>query len=133
MSHWIKVGTKMDKLDHIAQALDRMGQKYELADDKKLSVKAAGNSSEVDILIVDERNKKEIGMKQQKDGTFAFVGDFYYTGINQQQFTNKLQGNYCVAEAVDRLGSQGFFVDNEDDLELNKDGLIEFTCSNYTR
>ena len=123
MSHWVKVGTKMSDIKHLTSALDRIKQSYEHKEGEKLTISAAGTTSECDIKLHDQ-----LGLAQQKDGTFAFVGDFYYTDINQQKLTKDLQGQYCVSEATDRLEAQGFFLDNEEDaLKLNDDGHIELT------
>ena len=105
MSHWIKVATKMDNLDHILSALDRLKQPYEHQAGNKLSVSASGRTSQVDVRLT-----KDLGITQQEDGTFAFEGDFYYTKLNQTKFTHELQGQYCViihdqyrCEPIDQL------------------------------
>lgn len=131
MSHWVKVQTKMQDLDNICAALDRMGQKYQRAEEgKSLTVSAEGQNAEVQVIINDKKGRNDVGIKQQADGTFAFVGDFYYTGLNQSKFKEDLQGQYAVVETVDNLENLGFFVDNEDDLQAGEDRLIRFTASN---
>ena len=131
MSHWVKVQTTMTDLDHVCAALDKMGQAYTRAEEgKTLNVSAEGQNAEVQVVINDKQGRNDVGIKQQADGSFAFVGDFYYTELDQTQFQRDLQGQYAVVETVENLEGMGFFVDNEEDLQVGEDGLIRFSATN---
>lgn len=127
MSHWVKVKTQMTSLEYASKALTTMGIKHEVVEEgQKLSVTAEGRTSEVDIKFHDN-----VGIKQQDDGTLAFVGDFYYTKWKDSaKFQRTMQGKYAVADAVDKLAEKGYFVDNPDNINVGEDGLIRFTASN---
>ena len=126
MSHWIKVTTKMKSTQIASKALTALGHKHEVAEaGKKLTVSAAGTTSEVDIKLC-----KDLGMKQQADGTLAFVGDFYYNEYNEKKLTSSLSTRYYVEDAVEKLEEQGFFVDADESFTVNERGHIEFTAVN---
>ena len=126
MSHWIKVQTKMEKIDIAAKALKNLGYDVQTKTaDENLTITAVGRTEEVDIKI-----HEQLGIKQQKDGSLAFLGDFYYTPYNEQKMTEALQGRYCIEDAVEKLEEMGYFVDNEDDFKVNDAGQIEFTATN---
>ena len=126
MSHWIKVTTKMKSKEIASKALTALGHKHEVAEvGKKLTVSAAGTTSEVDIRLC-----KDLGMKQQADGTLAFVGDFYYNEYNEKKLTASLSTRYYIEDAVEKLEEQGFFVDADESFTVNDRGQIEFTAVN---
>ena len=114
-------------LEYASKGITAMKIKHEVAKEgKKLTVTAEGRTSEVDIKFHDN-----VGIKQQDDGTLAFVGDFYYTEWkNSKKFQENLQGQYAVADAVEKLEEQGYFVDNTEDIKVGDDGLIRFNASN---
>lgn len=126
MSHWIKVTTKMKNVAIASKALTALGHKHEVAEaGTKLTVSAAGTTSDVDIKLC-----KDLGMKQQADGTLAFVGDFYYNEYNEKKLTASLSTRYYIEDAVEKLEEQGFFVDADEAFAVNENGQIEFTANN---
>lgn len=126
MSHWIKVTTRMKSIEIASKALTALGHKHEVAEaGKKLTVSAAGTTSEVDIKLC-----KDLGMKQQADGTLAFVGDFYYNEYNERKLKESLSTRYYIEDAVEKLEEQGFFVDADESFAVNERGQIEFTGNN---
>jgi len=80
MSHKTDVHTKLDNKEYVIKALQNLGYTIEVAEDnKKLSTRGYYNNtkSEVDILITampdGTTTHNEIGLAQQKDGTFKGV------------------------------------------------------------
>ena len=116
----------MKNVETASRALTALGHKHEVAKaGEKLSVSAAGTTSDVDIKLC-----KDLGMKQQADGTLAFVGDFYYNEYNEKKLTESLSTRYYVEDAVEKLEEQGFFVDADEAFTVNERGQIEFTAVN---
>jgi len=129
MSHWVKVSTKLEDIAIASKALTKLGINHEVSTSKKqLSVTAEGRTANVDIKIED--GKGHLGLVKEDDGNLAFVGDFYYGKFNQRDLTEQLSTRYYIEDAVDKLEGLGYFVDNEDDFQVNERGQIEFTATN---
>jgi len=129
MSHWVKVTTKMEDIRIASQALTKLGIGHEVStSSKQLTVTAEGRTAKVDIKIED--GKGHLGLVKQDDGQIAFVGDFYYGKFNERDLNDRLTTRYYIEDAVDKLEGLGYFVDNEDDFQVNERGQIEFTATN---
>ena len=129
MSHWVKVSTKLEDIAIAAKALAKIGVDYEVSTkDNQLQITAVGRTVDVDIKISD--GKGNLGLVKEDDGQLAFVGDFYYGKYNEKDLTERLTTRYYIEDAVDKLEGLGYFVDTEDDLQVNESGQIEFTATN---
>lgn len=129
MSHWVKVSTKLEDIAIAAKALTKLGIDHEVSTSKnQLQVTAVGRTVDVDIKISD--GKGHLGLVKEDDGQLAFVGDFYYGKYNERDLTERLTTRYYIEDAVDKLEGLGYFVDNEDDFQVNERGQIEFTATN---
>lgn len=129
MSHWVKVSTKLEDIAIAAKALAKLGIDHEVSTSKnQLQITAVGRTVDVDIKIND--GKGHLGLVKEDDGQLAFVGDFYYGKFNERDLTERLTTRYYIEDAVDKLEGLGYFVDNEDDFQVNERGQIEFTATN---
>ena len=135
MSHWVKTTTKMKEKKYIKDGLKAMG--IEAQEGSNLTIKGHWSSSSardnVDLKINDG-----VGMRQNKDGSWEIVGDFYGTKQREwygkdQQFMEKLQGQYCVAQAKDRISQLpgGWTFTDNDAGEVDEDGNIIMRAQSF--
>lgn len=129
MSHWVKVSTKLQDIAIAAKALAKINVDCEVSTkENQLQITAVGRTVDVDIKIND--GKGNLGLVKEADGQLAFVGDFYYGKYNEKDLTERMTTRYYIEDAVDKLEGLGYFVDNEDDFQVNERGQIEFTATN---
>jgi len=119
MSHRTELKTKLDNKKYILDALTQMGCEFKEAEKgKTLKTESQFNGvpADVDVLIskVNGKNiKNSVGIKEQTDGTFSIVGDYWQTGINQNEFTSQIQMTSKKLETSDRLSEMGFDLSEE--------------------
>ena len=114
MSQFLLVQTKISSLDCLGKALKNMG--YTLA--KGFEVHAYQGTKPVDYVISEFRSG---GFVKQGD-FFNFVGDFYNTGVNQNEFMAQLQKNYAL-EVI----RHAVWLNNTvlSDIKINADGSLD--------
>lgn len=68
----------------------------------------------------------------EKDGkeTIEVSGDFFGTGLNQEEFTNRIAQVYKKNDIVNKCRSQRWYV-NDSDVRENEDGDIVITASRF--
>ena len=132
MSHWVKTKTKMVEKKYIMAGLEKMG--INAVEGGTVRSTYSGSKTEVDIKINDS-----VGLKQQKDGSWALEGDFYGTKHREyygreNEFIKKLQGQYCVAQAKDRIASLGggWVITDNEEAEVDEDGYIIMRAQSFT-
>jgi hypothetical protein len=133
MSHWVKTKTKMVEKKHIMAGLEAMG--INAVEGGKVR---ATYSSREDAVEVDIKINEGVGLKQQADGSWTLEGDFYNTKHNKyygkdQQFLKELQGQYCVAQAKDKIMSLGggWVITDNAEAEIDEDGFIIMRAKNF--
>jgi len=137
MSHKTDVKTKLNNKQYIIKALTHLGYKFEVAEEgKTLTTRGTYSStkSDVAILITDLPNgsstQREIGIAEQKDGTFTCTGDYYFAkGLNTQELTNTLTVEAKKEEVNDRLMALGFTM-NEAVNETTQE--VEYTFERWS-
>lgn len=120
MSHKSEIKTELTNRTYLKKALEKLGFKYQEAKPgEKLRTQGRyGVHEQVDILV--ENNDKSVGFKQNKDGTFTAVGDFYGMTdtngkhISMQDFKGVVTGYSKDAEINDQLSNMGFSLNPED-------------------
>jgi hypothetical protein len=131
MSHWTKVKTKLTNKDYLKKALDRMGLDFA---EGSHSITQYGTTEKAEIKL-----DNAVGFSEQKDGTYAMVGDFYHSHNpklrkyygNNAQFNRDLSTAYAIEEAKSRLEEQNFFCAENEEAEVGDDGLIRMTFNRY--
>lgn len=102
-----------------------------------------GQSAEAEFVLSREDDHASVGLSRQEDGTFAMVGDFYHARVGpsaqklrefyckDELFKEKLQTAYCIEQAKAKVEEAGFFI--EDNLEgvVGKDGMITMVACGY--
>ena len=131
MSHWTKVKTKLTDVNHVKNALTRMGFTFQ---EGNFTVTEYGTSEKAEILL-----DKALGLSLQEDGTWAFVGDPYHCKTQDlikyyrklDELTLKLSTNYAVAEAEHNLTAQGFMWTDNQEAEVDEEGFINLTFEKF--
>ncbi|WP_094603081.1 hypothetical protein SPSIL_001090 [Sporomusa silvacetica DSM 10669] len=107
MSHFTQVTTKITNKEMLIACLKELGYDVE----EKTGIKGyRGQETPVDIAV---RMKQgyDIGFVLGTDGTYSFVADWFgVQGVNEQQFTTKVQQQYALTTVMDKISCQGFNV-----------------------
>ena len=107
MSHFTQVTTKITSKEMLVACLKELGYDVE----EKTAIKGyRGQETPVDIAV---RMKQgyDIGFVLGSDGTYSFVADWFgVQGVNEQQFTTKVQQQYALTTVMDKISNQGFNV-----------------------
>lgn len=125
MSHFVRVScNKLHDQELIEKALTRLGYKYEIGE---FTISEYGKSATAQIKL-----DKSLGLSQQQDGSWAFVGDPSHCKTqNLRQFygkmnnlTNELSTAYAIEEATQVLEDQQFFCTENEEARVGDDGMI---------
>jgi hypothetical protein len=129
MSHKVEVKTSLNSKKYIADALTEMGYEITVAkDNEELETRDSYNNgkSKVEILINKAKGNSvngEVGFAKQEDGTYSIIGDFWNTGLTENQLAGDVQVCAKKIETCERLAELGFNLTSESnqghDLELN--------------
>ena len=130
MSHNAKVKTKLRSRLYIKKALEEKGYNFkEVKNEEKLKTKSRFSSApavDVDLLITSKNGsstKESFGFKEQADGTYAIVGDFYSTGVTEDMLQNEIAETSAKLQSSDKLTQMGFELQqqktNKEMIELN--------------
>lgn len=95
MSHKTEIKTELNNKNYLLKALDKLGFTYELSEEGK-QLKTHGVyrvNEDVDILITGTgyagNYVADVGFKQQEDGTYTAVGDFYNLKDSKGNYVSK--------------------------------------------
>lgn len=105
MSHFSQIVTKMIEKDLVLKALKDLGFAYQEGEQQVQGF--GGQKTAVDIRIP-LKASYDIGLRK-KGGAYEIVADWFgVRGINQQEFTNKLNQRYAYHATRSKLETQGF-------------------------
>jgi hypothetical protein len=124
MSHWCKCRTKLNDKEFITKALTRLGYTYQ---EGSFTIKEYGKSEDAQIKL-----DESLGLSQQKDGTWAFVGDPYHCKTQQlrkyygkiTKLKEEVSTAYAIEETKDVLAEQRFFCTENEEANIGEDGMI---------
>jgi hypothetical protein len=95
MSHQVMLETQFLDRELLEICLSESG--YSFVTNGNLVNYRGGEEGNVDILVKVGNHANRVGFRLNKnDNSYNIVGDFYQTGITQDQFKNKLQKNYTT-------------------------------------
>lgn len=131
MSHWTRCKLKVTEKDTLIKALKRMG--VEKVNDSKKIISQYGKSDTADVWV-----DEAVGFKQEKDGTFSMIGDFYHSKNKTlkeyynrtEKFNTDLTVSYGIEDAYSKIeGLQMGFTESgkTEDSEYIR---LEFTSYN---
>lgn len=106
MSHFSRIKTQMKDKDLVLKTLSDLGFSYE--DAEGLTVRGfLGEGMPVDIKIP-LKGSYDVGLRKRETG-YELVADWFgVRGLNQQDFTEKLNQRYAYHATRSRLEEQGF-------------------------
>ena len=126
MSHKTEIVTSLNNGHYLKQALTKLGVKYkEAKPGTKLQTKGHyGIHEQVDILV--ENQSEAVGFRQNADGNYTAVGDFYGLrladgrSVDARTLTGELTAHSKEAELNDRLQNMGFINDSSQRKETKE-------------
>lgn len=124
MSHMVKVKMSLKNKEMLKNALTRLGYKFK---EGNFTISEYGKSEKAQIQL-----DKSLGLSQQKDGTWAFVGDPYHCKTQKlskfygkmNQLTNQVSTAYAIEDAKETLENQQFFCIENKEGTVGEDGMI---------
>jgi hypothetical protein len=120
LSHITRLKTQMMEKEHLLRALEDLGYHYEEGD---LEIRSAGTEKTRVEVKVSLRMSYDIGFRRGPTG-YEVVADWWgVRGVNQKDFTTRLQQRYAYHATRAKLEAQGFSLVEE----TNKDGQIHLT------
>lgn len=125
MSHFTQVATKISNKELLLTCLKELGYEVE----ENVSIRGyRGQETPVDI-AVRMRQGYDIGFTLGADGTYSFVADWFgVQGVNEQQFTAKVQQQYALGTVMEQVSRQGF---NVVEQQRDEDGQIRLTVRRW--
>ncbi|MCK9428997.1 MAG: DUF1257 domain-containing protein [Candidatus Omnitrophica bacterium] len=132
MSHKSEVKLELNNKEYLLKSLTSLGFSYLEAEEGK-TLRTKGNYSvheEVDILITD--NNSCVGFKQQSDGTYKAIGDFYGLHKNGKSYNTEIMSQEVTshakeAEVIERLAALSFSLEEGTRTENNNEICFELT------
>lgn len=96
-------------------------------------VKSSWDNTTADASIIYKGKRIPAGLNFKTDAegneTIEMVGDFYGTGLDQKAFTDKMAQYYQKNDIIAKCEDQKWYVDDAEDIKLNKKG--EFVIQAY--
>lgn len=125
MSHFTQVATKISNKELLLNCLKELGYEVE----ENVSIRGyRGQETPVDI-AVRMRQGYDIGFTLGADGTYSFVADWFgVQGVNEQQFTTKVQQQYALGTVMEQVSRQGF---NVIEQQRDENGQIRITVRRW--
>lgn len=125
MSHFTQVATKISNKELLLTCLKELGYEVE----ENVSIRGyRGQETPVDI-AVRMRQGYDIGFTLGADGTYSFVADWFgVQGVNEQQFTTKVQQQYALGTVMEQVSRQGF---NVIEQQRDENGQIRITVRRW--
>ena len=133
MSHFTTVETKINDLVCLKAALDDLGLTYDEATEQSL-VKIRGwrGAQQEAELSIHVTGQYDVGVRQNADGTYALVADWWgieeETQQKQEQLQQRIVQRYAFHKAKVEAEKQGFTIDEE---AVEQDGTIKMTISRW--
>lgn len=140
MSHKTEIKTELNNKEYLKKALDKLGFKYTESKNGEV-VQTQGRygvHEEVDIRIDGTQSKNlsgAVGFKENTDGTYTAVGDFYGLTndqgerLTEQKLKGVVTGYSKDAEINESMMNLGFTL--EDDDWKVEDGKIKVNYKRY--
>jgi hypothetical protein len=133
MSHWTKVQLKITDQDTLVKALRRMGAS-EVQVGKK-TITQYGTSEVADVWL-----DNALGFKQEADGNFSMIGDFYHSRgpfrkfyAKNKLFEEELNAAYGIEDTIAKIEglNMGFSLTGNEECEEDENGMIRLEFTSY--
>ncbi len=131
MSHFTNIDTKITDLVCLKAALEDLGLAFDEATENQLVyVKGWRGAQQQAELSIHMTSHYDVGVRQNADGTFGLVGDWWAieeeTEEKQEVLQQRLLQRYAFHKAKSEAKKQGFTIDSED---VAQDGTIRLSVS----
>ena len=117
----------------LRQTLEEIGLQIDF-DKKKIKTDSwSWKEADVDAVLMQNGKDLPIGLKfnrsENGDKEVEIIGDFYGTGLRQEQLTNQLAQYYQKNHIISKCEEQGWYVDQNSIREV--DGEIVFQAERW--
>jgi len=128
MSHFTRVQTQISDLVILEEALHQLSCEFQTGDN--LTINGYQNDTENAQVVIRTGGRYDIGLQLQDDHSYAISADWWgvkrTSGINREEFINKLNRTYAHLAIKRQIIEQGLIIEEEKVLE---NGEIELVLS----
>ena len=116
MSHYTHVECKVDDMEALKKALTELGY---TTHEGSHDIRSYGQTRTFEMSIIKDGKQLPIGWIKDNDG-YRLEGDFYMTGINTQEFGQKISQLHTKYKTESWLQKKGYRVRHE----VNEEGKM---------
>lgn len=98
-------------------------------------VRSSWDNTTADAAIIYKGKRIAAGLnfKQNEDGTESveMVGDFYGTGLDQKDFTDRIAQVYSKNDIISKCKSQRWYIKDQNNIKVNENGEYVIQAYRY--
>lgn len=134
MSHFTKVQTKINNLEALRSALDKLGRRFVVAEEgQQVAVRGYKGQNTAAALSID-MGKYDIGVVPAADGTYELVADWWgietSAGRTEAEVVEEINREYAYARVIQACEAQGYQIARED-IQVAGDGSVQLVASKW--
>jgi hypothetical protein len=132
MSHFTTVETKINNLEALRRALDKLGWKWR-QEEQGVEVRGYRGQKTTAELVID-MGKYDIGVVKNADGNYGLVADWWgvetTAGKFEKEVVEEINREYAYARVVQACEEQGYTI-SEDDIQRAEDGSVKLLATKW--
>jgi hypothetical protein len=134
VSHFTKVATRINDLEALRIALDKLGKKYAVAEEGAAVTVRGWKGQKLDAQLSIDMGRYDVGVVRAEDGTYELVADWWgvetTSGKKEQEVVDEIQREYAFARVVQACEAQGYAIARED-IEQAEDGTVRLVATRW--
>ena len=123
MSHFTRIKTKIQDLEYLKKALEKLGYNYK---EGNIEIEGYSGTKKVSLAIYPESGYP-IGFRK-KGKEYELVADWWRVNVKKEKFINSLTQTYSYYTVVNESQKEGFNIVSEEKL---KDGAIKIVVQRW--
>ena len=132
MSHFTTVATKINNLQSLLKALEKLNLKY-THDEQGVEVRGyRGQKLNAEVSI--DMGKYDIGVVKAEDGNYTLVADWWgietTVGKLEQEVVEEISREYAYVRVIDACEEQGYQIARED-IQVAQDGSVQLVATKW--
>ena len=132
MSHFTTVATKINNLQSLLKALEKLNLKYN-HDEQGVEVRGyRGQKLNAEVSI--DMGKYDIGVVKAEDGNYTLVADWWgietTVGKFEKEIVEEISREYAYVRVIDACEEQGYQIARED-IQVAEDGSVQLVATKW--
>ena len=134
MSHFTKVATKINNLVALRRALDKLGWKYQQAEEGQAVQVRGYKGQKLAAEMSIDLGKYDVGVVQAEDGNYTLVADWWgietTRGVKEAEVVEELNKQYAYQRVVQACEEQGYQI-QPGDIQQAEDGSVRLVATKW--